>query len=98
MTSSKMSTVPYSARDLAQPFEVALGGRHAAHVPGDGLQDDRGESLALSLEELPHRLEVVVRQDGGISSRALRDAGASGRPRVATPEPAETSRASPWPW
>ena len=70
---------PVLARDLPEPFEIPFRRRHTAHVPGDWLQDDGGELLALAREQVPHRLQVVVRQNGGISGSPLRNAGAVGK-------------------
>ena len=43
-------------------------------------------------------LDVVVRDDEGLAGDAAETPAESGRPRVATPEPAEASSASTWPW
>ena len=46
--------------ERAEHLEEARRGRHDAHVPGDGLDEDRREPLAVALDRRRRRLDVVV--------------------------------------
>ncbi len=85
------------AGDAAQGFEIAGLGRNAAHIAADGLDNDRRDLF-------PERSKVSSTASLLLSGRAmvvslkpLGTPGESGRPRVATPEPALTSSESTWP-
>ena len=78
MTSSKTSTVPLPARDLAQRLEVARLRRDRAHVPAHGLDDDRGEVAPVRRDDPLDRRHVVVGHDERVSHRALGHARGAG--------------------
>ena len=59
--------------ERAQRLEEARRRRHDAHVPGDRLDDDRGEAFAVALDRSRRRIGVVVRGDDGVAGRAARD-------------------------
>ena len=59
---------------LAQRLEEAGLGRDDAHVPGDRLDDHAGKPLAVARHGQCSRLDVVVRSDDRVRSRARRDA------------------------
>src|SRR5215210_1483451 len=67
-----------SGCDLPESLQIPIFGWHAAHVPCYGLQDYGGEPLSLAREEIPHRLEVVVGQNGGILGSPSGDTRAIG--------------------
>ena len=46
MTSSKISSAPYSLGDLGASLPETRGGRNAAHVAGDGFDNDGGDLVA----------------------------------------------------
>ncbi len=71
---------PELAGHLPDALQEALLGQDALGVAEDGLDDDRGDVLALALEDAAQALEVVVdRGDDGLLD-GLRDAPTPGQP------------------
>ena len=60
ITSSKTSSAPARVAEQAQRLEEPGRRRHAAHVPGDGLDDDRRQALAVALDRRGDAVDVVV--------------------------------------
>ena len=59
-------------RQRAERVEEAGLGRDDAHVPGDRLDEDRGEALAVARDRLRCRLHVVVGADDRVLGRPRR--------------------------
>ena len=72
---------PVRGRQVAQALEEAFHREDEAHVPGDRLDDDRGDLARVLGEEPLDRSEVVVGGDERVLDRARSDAG-----RVRQPE------------
>ena len=70
---------PVLARQFTQAFQITLCRRYTPHVAAYGLQDNRRELLAVGLEKLAHRVEVVVGQDSRIFGGAFRNTRAIGQ-------------------
>ena len=84
--------------EFAEPFEETGRGRDAAHIPGDGFHNDAGDPARMRGEGLFHRGQIVVGHgDGGFGEARAGTPAESEIPRVASPEPAFTSRESTWP-
>ncbi len=66
---------PVRVAARAEPVEEAGLGRHAAHVPGHGLDDDRGDAPRRVAERPRHVVEVVEAGDARVGRRAVGDAG-----------------------
>ena len=96
MTSSKTSTAPRHRR-CAQRLEKARLGDDA-HVPGDGLDDDGRQPLAVRLDRRADALHVVEAADDRVDGSPDGTPGEDGILSVATPEPAAASSPSAWPW
>ena len=98
ITSSKIEHAPCASHSARRPSRKPGARRDQVHVAGDRLDDDGGDLVALRGEQRLDRREVVVRQ-----RRASAPATAGGTPaddgcpNVSAPEPAFTSRLSPWP-
>ena len=69
-----------------------------AGVADDRLEDHARDGVGVLGEQGLNGFEVVVRRREGVGCGAARDTGGSGRPSVATPEPAFTRNMSAWPW
>ena len=67
-------------RQVAQSGQVAVAGRHAAHVPRHRLHDHRGQVAAVRGDGPLGRGRVVIGRHHGVGHRPLRHAG---RPRDA---------------
>jgi hypothetical protein len=64
--------------ERAQPLEEPRLRRDDAHVPGDGLDDDRRQVLGMALDGRAHVLDVVVAADERVRGGAGRHAGRGG--------------------
>ena len=84
--------------DCAETLEESGVGRDDAHVPGDRLDEDGGDVVPRAAKSA----STAARSLNGATSVSATVAGVtpgeSGRPSVATPEPAAASSASAWPW
>ena len=81
----------------AQAGEVAGSGRDAAGVADDRLDDDGGNLRRVGGEGGFDSGEIVVGQSQGEVGDFFGHPAEPGMPKVATPEPALTSRPSEWP-
>src|SRR5207342_1491441 len=59
-----------------------------AHVPGDRLDDDRGQALAVALDGGSGGVDVVEGADDGVARGACGDPGAGGHPEGGAAGPA----------
>ena len=85
----------HSSRSAAQE---AVGGRHDAHVAGDRLDDERGNLVAIGVEQPLHRFEVVVgRRPACRRPRRASRPGWSARPASARPIRPGPGTRSAWP-
>ena len=76
ITSSKTSSAPVASQSSAKRLEKPGRRRHAAHVPGDGLDDDRRETLAVALDGRGRtRRRRCTSHDDRVGGDAGRDAG-----------------------
>jgi len=87
----------FAEGERAQGGEVARSGRDAAGVADDGLDDDSGDGTGVGVKGGFDGGDVVVRQGVGEMGDLLGTPAEPGMPKVATPEPALTSRPSEWP-
>jgi len=69
------------ARQLAQGVQEGRLRLDDAHVPDDGLEDDRGDVVAFALEQRAQAVDVVVASDGGEPGDRTWNAGAGGDAR-----------------
>ena len=75
ITSSKTSSAPAASQRSAQRFQEPRRRRDAAHVPGDRLDDDRRQPLAVALDGRRDTVDVVVVAHDRVRGDAGRDAG-----------------------
>ena len=78
ITSSKTSSAPLAAVSARSPSRKPCAGGDEPHVPGDRLDDHRGDVAAVGEEPLDG-LEVVVRRGQRVGDGAGRDAGRVGQ-------------------
>ncbi len=83
-----------AVRDVGQRRIEAGERRNDAHIRGCRLDDDRGDVLAVHLEHLAHRVEVVVGQHEGLRGDRRGNTGRPGQGEGRDPEPAAASRPS----
>ena len=67
-------------------------------LPATGSTMTAAISSPCCVEERADGAEIVVGRDERVGGEGAGTPGLSGRPSVATPEPAFTSRPSAWPW
>ena len=75
ITSSKIEQRAAGVAEHAQRLEKSGRRRDAAHVSGDGLDDDRGKPLAVALDRRRDAVDVVVVDDDRVRRHAGRHAG-----------------------
>ena len=84
--------------DLAETLEELLVGDDETRVADDGLEDDARNLALVLLEDLLHRLEVVVGStEGGVGGR-LGDAGGVGEAEGGDAGTRLHEEGSAWPW
>ena len=66
MTSSKISTLPYSSQTSRRPCRKPGSGQDAVHIAGNRFDDDAGDLIAGSGEGVTDLIEIVVAQGDGV--------------------------------
>ena len=75
ITSSNTSSAPEASQSARSASRKPGCGRDAAHVPGDRLDEDRGEVLAAALDGGGGEVDVVVVDDDRVADDGLGHAG-----------------------
>lgn len=65
-------------REIAQPLQEAFLRKDEAHVGGHGLHDDGRDFAALTGENLPAGLEIIIRGEQRVGDDSLGDTGCTG--------------------
>ena len=99
ITSSKLSSAPSAVVTLAEALEEGLVRDDEPGVAHDGLEDHARDLTLVLLEDLLHRLEVVVRRAQRRVRRRLRARRASPGARASRRRsPPARGTGSAWPW